>query len=170
MCPRGLKWAGEPVVYIVHRVFGIPNGPPRPGHIPAMGIEGGTVGVGDHIFVVVVVDVLVCVVLSCYVCLFFSLGHVVAEARIFLRQRHVRFAVVIIAVYNATIFETLQFYVLRDFEIGLIVVSGTIAFDGVELVEVRLSDIIVQVTLPKYMLGCGPCIFASFAFALVILD
>ena len=156
---------------VVWRIFSIPNRPSRSGHVPAVRVEGRTVSVGDRIFVVVVVvvDVLMCVMLRGYVGAFFRLGHV-AEARILLRQRHVRFSNVVIAVYDVAVLEARQLYVLRDFEIGFIIVSSTVALDGVKLVGVWLSDIVVQVTLPKYMLGCGPGIFACFAFAFVIFD
>ena len=80
------------------------------------------------------------------------------------------FSNVVIAVYDAAVLETRQFDVLRDFEIGFIIVSSTIAFDGVELDEVWLSDIVVQVALPEYMLGRGPSFFACFAIAFVTFD
>ena len=154
---------------IAWRIFSIPDCPSCSGHVPAVRVECRTVGVGDRVIVVAVVDVLVRVMLGCYVGTLLCFGHG-AEARILPGQRHVRFSGVIIAVYDAAVLEARQFYVLRDFEIGFIIVSSTIAFDGVELVEVWLSDIVVQVTLPKYVLGSDPCIFASLALAFVIIN
>ena len=127
---------------IVRRVVGVPDGPARSGHISAVGVECGTVGVGDRIIVVVVDDVLMCVMRCRYVCALFRLGHV-AEARVLLWERLVRSSGVIIAVYDAAVPEARQFNVLRDFEIGCLIVSSTIAFDGVEFVEVWLSDLVV---------------------------
>ena len=43
-------------------------------------------------------------------------------------------------------------------------------FESVKLVEIRLSNVVVQVASPKDVFGGGSCIFARLAFALVVFN
>ena len=92
------------------------------------------------------------------------------QAGINLWKCKVGFAYVLVAVDHAAIPEAREGHILRNLQEGFVIVTGAVALKSVQLVEVWLSDVVVQVAFPKNVLGGRACIFACFAFALVVVD
>ena len=92
------------------------------------------------------------------------------QASINLWKGKVGLARVLIAVDDATIPEAGKRHTWRNLQEGLVVVPCAVAFKRLQLVEVRLSDVVVQVALPKDVLCGRASVLASFALAFVVVD
>ena len=87
-----------------------------------------------------------------------------------MRHLPVSLSGVSIAIHDTTISEARELDVERDLKECFVVVAGTLVQEYLKLVQVGLTDIVVQVTLPQNVFRGGPLPLAGFALASVTAD